>query len=71
MMSVPRALGKDDMKSPVPSDIDIAQSVEAFKITKIADNMGLKEDEYEMYGCPNRTHECSYMWQRQVSYTLS
>uniref|UniRef100_A0A7S0N2S8 formate--tetrahydrofolate ligase n=1 Tax=Pyramimonas obovata TaxID=1411642 RepID=A0A7S0N2S8_9CHLO len=50
MMSVPRALNKDDLKTPVPSDIDIAQAVEAVKITKIADHLGLKEDEYEQYG---------------------
>ena len=50
MSSVPRQFHKDDLKTPVPSDIDIAQAVEAVKITKIADYLGLKDDEYEQYG---------------------
>jgi hypothetical protein len=53
IMSVPRAFPKDSLKTPVPSDIDVAQSVEPLKITKIADYLGLKEEEYEMYG-PNK-----------------
>mmetsp|Transcript_7530 Transcript_7530/g.12951 ORF Transcript_7530/g.12951 Transcript_7530/m.12951 type:complete len:642 (+) Transcript_7530:156-2081(+) len=53
IMSVPRAFPKDSLKTPVPSDIDVAQSVEPLKITKIADYLGLKEEEYEMHG-PNK-----------------
>lgn len=38
------------VKQPVPSDIEIAQSVEPVHIAKIADKLGLQQDEYELYG---------------------
>lgn len=37
-------------RSPVPSDIDIAQSVEPLPITSIAASLGLQPDEIEQYG---------------------
>ena len=37
-------------KHPVPSDIDIAQSAEIFPIVKIAQQLGLEEDELFLYG---------------------
>ncbi|GLC46308.1 hypothetical protein PLESTB_000997500 [Pleodorina starrii] len=38
------------VKQPVPSDIDIAQSVEPIHIAKIAEAVGLLPEEYELYG---------------------
>lgn len=38
------------IKTPVPSDIDIAQSVEPLHISKIAADLGLQADECELYG---------------------
>jgi len=37
-------------KSPVPSDIDIAQSATLKPITQVAEELGLLEDEYDPYG---------------------
>jgi formate--tetrahydrofolate ligase len=37
-------------KSPVPADIDIAQSVEPLPITDIAAAVGLTPEDYEQYG---------------------
>lgn len=39
-----------EIKSPTPSDIDIAQAVEPAPITKIAEILGLQESEYEQHG---------------------
>lgn len=38
------------VKQPVPSDIDIAQSVEPVHIAKIAEAVGLLPNEYDLYG---------------------
>lgn len=38
------------VKVPVPSDIEIAQSVEPVHISKIADAVGLLPTEYDLYG---------------------
>ncbi|GAX83295.1 hypothetical protein CEUSTIGMA_g10721.t1 [Chlamydomonas eustigma] len=38
------------VQSPVPEDIDIAQSVPPQHINKIASSLGLNEDEYDLYG---------------------
>jgi len=37
-------------KTPVPSDIDIAQAIEPHPITKIAHSLDLRDDEYEQHG---------------------
>ena len=47
MASLGRTL---DLKCPVPSDIDIAQSVEPLRIREIAEAFGLQEDELVAYG---------------------
>lgn len=39
-----------DVKSPVPSDIDIAQSVPPVPVAEIARELGLTEDEFDLYG---------------------
>jgi hypothetical protein len=39
-----------DVKSPVPSDIDIAQAITPIHIAKIAESLGLTADEYDLYG---------------------
>ena len=38
------------MKTPVPSDIDIAQSVDPLPIKDVAQSLGLLEDELDLYG---------------------
>jgi len=43
-------MSKLQIKSPVPSDIDIAQSVEPVPVKKLADNLGILEDELDLYG---------------------
>ncbi|GJQ12862.1 hypothetical protein GpartN1_g4653.t1 [Galdieria partita] len=40
----------DKLKKPVPSDIEIAQSVEPLSIKEIGDAIGLKHDEIDLYG---------------------
>ena len=47
LLSVTRKL---ETRSPVPSDIDIAQSVEPLPISQIAESLGLAEEDYELYG---------------------
>lgn len=53
------------VKQPVPSDIEIAQSVEPVHIAKIADKLGLQQDEYELYGIHKaKVNDYSgYRWQ--------
>eukprot|EP01025_Chloroclados_australasicus_P066025 TRINITY_DN9024_c0_g1_i1.p2 TRINITY_DN9024_c0_g1~~TRINITY_DN9024_c0_g1_i1.p2 ORF type:complete len:683 (-),score=106.19 TRINITY_DN9024_c0_g1_i1:223-2130(-) len=41
---------KLDIKDPVPSDIEIAQSVVPIPITEVAKRLGLKQEELELYG---------------------
>lgn len=38
------------MASPVPADIDIANSVEPFHISEIARELGLGPSHYDLYG---------------------
>eukprot|EP00983_Pelagomonas_calceolata_P106005 1159187-Pelagomonas_calceolata.AAC.1 len=38
------------VQSPVPSDIAIAQSIAPKHISKIAEQLGLQADEYDLYG---------------------
>ena len=38
------------MASPVPADIDIANSVEPFHISQIAKELNLSPDHYDLYG---------------------
>lgn len=38
------------LKSPVPSDIDIAQSIAPQPIKDIAADIGLTDDDYDMHG---------------------
>eukprot|EP00897_Mesotaenium_endlicherianum_P005190 jgi/Mesen1/469/ME000101S10700 len=40
----------EDLKTPVPSDIDIAQSVTALPVSRIAEELGLLPEDYELYG---------------------
>ena len=39
-----------DIKSPVPSDIDIAQAAELYPISRVAEQVGLQADEVDNYG---------------------
>ena len=41
---------KIDFKKPVPSDIEISQNVDPKPISLLAKEIGLKEDEYDLYG---------------------
>lgn len=38
------------VKDPVPSDIDIAQAIEPTHIRYIAQSLGLRHDEFDLYG---------------------
>jgi len=50
----PRIVEKDRFSGPkappTPSDLDIAQSAELLPITHIAEQLGLRPDELELYG---------------------
>ncbi len=41
---------KLEIKSPVPSDIEIAQSVEPVPVKELAAHLGILEDELDLYG---------------------
>ena len=41
---------KLEVASPVPADIDVANSVKPLHISAIADELGLKPEEYDCYG---------------------
>jgi hypothetical protein len=43
-------MSKLQIKSPVPSDIEIAQSVEPVPVRQLADKLGILEDELDLYG---------------------
>ena len=43
-------MGKLDFKDPVPSDIEIAQSVQTVPISRIADQLGIPAQHLEPYG---------------------
>ena len=45
-----RNMGKLDCKSPVPSDIGIAQAAQSENISEIAQAAGLGNDQYDLYG---------------------
>ncbi|KAI3862850.1 hypothetical protein MKW98_008690 [Papaver atlanticum] len=49
-MSSSKTLRKLEVVSPVPADIDIANSVEPLHISKIADELNLSSDHYDPYG---------------------
>lgn len=44
------AMKLKDIKSPVPSDIDIAQAAELYPISRVAEQVGLQADEVDNYG---------------------
>lgn len=48
--SVPGRMGKLDFKDPVPSDIDIAQSVTPVPISEIAQKLQISADDFEPHG---------------------
>ena len=50
MASSCRPLDKSQLRQPVPSDIDIAQSIEPLHISAIAQGLGLSEDDIDYYG---------------------
>jgi formyltetrahydrofolate synthetase len=43
-------MSKLQIKSPVPSDIEIAQSVDPVPVKQLADRLGILEDELDLYG---------------------
>ena len=43
-------MGKLDFKDPVPTDIEIAQSVQTVPISRIADQLGIPAQHLEPYG---------------------
>ena len=50
MSSAAANMGKLHFKDPVPSDIEIAQSVATVPISQIADKLGIPEEDLEPYG---------------------
>lgn len=49
-MSSSKTVRKLEVVSPVPADIDIANSVEPFHISEIAKQLNLSSDHYDLYG---------------------
>lgn len=49
-VSMGKTVRKLTVLSPVPADIDIANSVEALPIQDIAEDLGLSPDDYSLYG---------------------
>lgn len=49
-MSSSKTLRKVEVVSPVPADIDIANSVEPFHISEIAQELNLTPNHYDLYG---------------------
>jgi len=49
-MSASKTLRKLAVVSPVPADIDIANSVEPFHISEIAKELNLSPKHYDLYG---------------------
>ena len=48
--AVPGRMGKLDFKDPVPTDIDIAQSVEPTPISEIAKKLQISAEDFEPHG---------------------
>lgn len=49
-MSSSKSVRKLEVVSPVPADIDIANSVEPLHISQIAEDLNLKPNHYDLYG---------------------
>ncbi|KAG0492365.1 hypothetical protein HPP92_005763 [Vanilla planifolia] len=49
-MSSSKVIRRLEVRSPVPADIDIANSVEPLHISEIAESLGLKPEHYDLYG---------------------
>lgn len=49
-MGSSKTIRKLEVSSPVPADIDIANSVDPLLISQIADSLGLKPAHYDLYG---------------------
>ena len=49
-MGSSKTLRKLQVESPVPADIDIANSVEPFHISEIAKELNLSPERYDLYG---------------------
>ncbi|KAF4680950.1 hypothetical protein FOZ60_012765 [Perkinsus olseni] len=47
---LPRPLSQGALQSPVPSDIEIAQSVAPLHIRNVCESLGLDDDDYDCYG---------------------
>ena len=52
---------KLDLKSPIPSDIEIAQAATPLPIASIADQLVLAPDDYNQYG-PTAAKVCVCVW---------
>ncbi|KAM0952858.1 putative formate--tetrahydrofolate ligase [Dioscorea sansibarensis] len=49
-MATSKTIRRLEVVSPVPADIDIANSISALHISDIADELGLSPDHYDLYG---------------------
>jgi formyltetrahydrofolate synthetase len=59
-----------DIKTPVPSDIDIAQSIAPVHIGAIATALGLTSDEYDLYGKYKAKVQCDHGRALQSCYVI-
>jgi hypothetical protein len=60
-------------KNPVPADIDIAQAATLKPIRQVAEEMGLKESELELYGDSRRRSslKCWTAWRTRPMASTS
>lgn len=61
---------KLECKSPVPSDIDIAQAATPVHISDIAKAAGLRPEEYDLYGTTKAKVECECLWQHYLGRSI-
>jgi Formate--tetrahydrofolate ligase len=50
MASSSKTIRKQEVVSPVPTDIDIANSVQPLPISEIAETLNLSPEHYDLYG---------------------
>lgn len=61
---------KLECKSPVPSDIDIAQAATPVHISEIAKAAGLTPEEYDLYGTTKAKVGCECLCQHYVGRSI-
>jgi hypothetical protein len=62
---------KLDVVSPVPADIDIANSVQPIHISEIAKHLNLTPNHYDLYGKYKAKVKCYHMYVSLICVSLS